>query len=351
MNQKTFSVSIILFVSFVLTSCAPIKKSAELSPDMEEFYSKVRYIMTQEESKIFLELPPSARDEFVEKFWGRRDPTPETERNEFKEVYFQRIEQANRLFRGGGKPGWLSERGRIYILFGPPDERQTNPMGGRPIDAYVDPKTMLQGKRVQASEKPTEIWVYYNLFSSMQKPHMVRLVFVDSHGTGNYELTTNLDKVLPGTMGVETEFRPNLALTHELHKEESKRATRFLQRAIFDFSWEFIKEEDKENQSNVRLRISIPYKKIIFTKRGEKRYVTDFGLEVKVRNANEEVVWETQKEYNLNFSLNFLEENKEGEWEEVIPFSWLDKGKYSVYIQLKNQSGDQEREKLLPLKM
>ncbi|MFQ6069150.1 MAG: GWxTD domain-containing protein [Candidatus Aminicenantales bacterium] len=344
--------SIIIFI-FLLSSCTTTPLEKRLDRMSEEFFSKVRYIITAEESKIFLELPPEKRQEFIEKFWQRRDPTPGTPRNEYREAYFQRIEEANRLFKGG-RPGWLQDRGRIYILFGPPDERQTNPMGGRVVDPYVHPETMVEGSRsprIAAGEKPTETWVYYNLFSSLQRPHAVRLVFVDVHGTGDYKLTTNLDEILPGTMGAETEFAPNLVFTHELSKEEAQRAELHQKRHLFNFSWEFIKNSGKKTGSNLSIKLRLPYSKIIFREEA-RRLKAELSLSLSIKSASGEEIWDFAHTYLLDLREEFLKQNREGTWEEEIPVPMrLKKGEYSVYISLANRSGDQEVEKLLPLKI
>ncbi len=352
MGKKVLmAVTLFLALVFLTSFCATSRLERRLDPQNEEFFNKVRYIITKEESKIFLELPPSARAKFSDEFWKRRDPTPETETNEYKEAYYARIEEANRLFKGGGRPGWLQDRGRIYILFGPPNERQTNPMGGQPVDPYEDPRRMIDSRRVATGEKPTEVWVYYNLFSSLQKPQAINLVFVDTGGTGDYKLTTNIDEVIPGTMGAETVFRPDLALSHELQKEESLRTRLNFQRALFDFSWEFIKEKNKELESNLLIRINLPYKNIIFAKE-EDRFKAELELEIQVRNIVDEVIWKFENVYNLEFREEFLNENKGGGWEAEIPVrKWLEKGSYSVYLLLRNSSGEQEVEKLLPLKI
>ena len=76
------------------------------------------------------------RQQFIEQFWLRRDPTPDTEENEFKEEHYRRIAYANERF-ASGIPGWKTDRGRIYITFGPPDEIESHPSGGtyeRPIE-------------------------------------------------------------------------------------------------------------------------------------------------------------------------------------------------------------------------
>ncbi len=340
-----------LAMVLLMSSCATIKPEAKLDSFSEDFYSKVRYIITREESKIFLELPPEARAAFIDEFWKRRDPTPGTERNEYMESYFDRIEEANRLFRGGGRAGWLQDRGRIYVLFGPPQERQTNPMGGRPIDPYEDPRRMVESQRVATGEKPTEVWVYYNLFSTLQKPQAVTLVFVDVDGTGDYRLTTNIDEVIPGKIGADAISKPDLVFTHELSKEEASRAYLRDQKALFDFSWEFDKERDRKAGRNLAIRLFVPYKKVIFVKE-DSRFSAEMRWEVRIKNAKEETAWTHEEEDKLDFNQEFLDENKEGSWEKMIPvMTWLERGKYSVYLCLKNTSGDQEIKKLLSLKM
>lgn len=345
--------AVILVFMLLITSCATARLESRLDPASEDFFSKVRYIITQEESKIFLELPASDRTKFIEEFWKRRDPTPGTERNEFEEAYFARIEEANHLFRGS-RPGWLQDRGRIYILFGPPNERQTNPMGGRVVDPYVDPREMVEGREAQrlaTGEKATEIWVYYNLFSSLQRPQAIRLVFVDSHGTGDYQLTTNLDEIIPGTMGIETQFAPNLILMHELHKEEDERAKQHLKRTLFNFSWEFIRQKNRELGSNLLIHLFLPYEKIIFEEK-KNRLEAKMLLEIQLKNAADEIIWRFEDYYTLDFSEKLLEQMREGKWEVDVPVKkWLNKGKYSVYLHLKNLSGDQEIKKLVSLKM
>lgn len=332
----------------LFSSCAGLRKESRLDPVFEEFVSRVRYIITKEESKIFRELPPSARPRFIEEFWQRRDPIPETEANEYREAYFGRIEEANRLFRGA-QPGWLQDRGRIYILFGPPDERQTNPMGGRPIDPYVDPKQTLEGTRVATGEKPTEVWVYYDLFSSLQRPQAVKLVFVDSQGTGNYTLTTDLDEIIPG--GLHTSFEPDLVFTHELNKEEAKKAALHHKRELFDFSWELVKVKNKDAGSNLSVLISLPYRKIIFVDdQGILR--ASFSLHLDVKDVSGSIVWQHDKDSELEFNQAQLEQDREGIWKFTIPvLVWLEKGLYSLYIRLENRDGDQLIEKLLKLKM
>ena len=155
----------------LLASCASIPKN--LTPSEKEFFSKARYIIAKEEEQAFLNLSStSEKEKFIEEFWLKRDPTPNTPRNEFKEIYFQRIEIANKLLRGS-KPGWLTDRGMIYILFGPPNDVEDFPMG------------------ITSEDKPTEIWIYNNL---PNKPEL-RLEFIDYTNTNDYRLVTNFSRV------------------------------------------------------------------------------------------------------------------------------------------------------------
>ena len=97
----------------------------------------VAYIITEDERKTFKRLQNAEeREQFIEQFWLRRDPTPDSVENEYKEEMYRRIAYANQYF-GSGFAGWRSDRGRIYITFGPPDEKEENVGGGmyqRPMD-------------------------------------------------------------------------------------------------------------------------------------------------------------------------------------------------------------------------
>src|SRR5579862_5935052 len=90
----------------------------------------VVYIITDEERSAFTRLQTDEeREQFIEQFWLRRDPSPDTVENEFREEHYRRIAYANERF-ASGIPGWKTDRGRIYITYGPPDEKETHPSGG-----------------------------------------------------------------------------------------------------------------------------------------------------------------------------------------------------------------------------
>ncbi len=118
------------------------KQEEKLRKELETPYKKwlnedVAYIITDEERKAFKRLSTDdERENFIEQFWLRRDPTPDTEENEFKEEHYRRIAYANERF-ASGIPGWKTDRGRIYIVYGPPDEIDDHSSGGtydRPIE-------------------------------------------------------------------------------------------------------------------------------------------------------------------------------------------------------------------------
>jgi len=118
------------------------RREEKLRKELETPYKKwlnedVLYIITDEEKQAWKRLATDEeREQFIEQFWLRRDPTPDTAENEFKEEHYRRIAYANERF-ASGIPGWKADRGRIYITFGPPDENESHPSGGsyeRPIE-------------------------------------------------------------------------------------------------------------------------------------------------------------------------------------------------------------------------
>src|SRR5271154_1427079 len=118
------------------------KQEKKLQKELETPYKKwlnedVGYIISDEEKQAWKRLATDdERQQFIEQFWLRRDPTPDTEENEFKEEHYRRIAYANERF-ASGIPGWKTDRGRIYIVYGPPDEIDDHSSGGsydRPIE-------------------------------------------------------------------------------------------------------------------------------------------------------------------------------------------------------------------------
>ena len=118
----------LLFVCvFSLLSCSVATK-VDMDPDSREFFEYARLIMSKQERDIFKHLPEAeSRKDFMEDFWEKRDPDSSTDHNEFQEEFYRRIDYANERFIEG-IPGWKTDRGRIFIYFGEPDQIQMNPM-------------------------------------------------------------------------------------------------------------------------------------------------------------------------------------------------------------------------------
>ncbi len=139
----------------------------------------VVYIITDEERQAFHRLnTDDEREQFLENFWLRRDPTPDTVENEFKEEHYRRIAYANERY-ASGIPGWRADRGRIYITFGPPDEIESHPSGG----TYERPPEEGGGT---TSTYPFEQWRYRWIEGIGTN---IILEFVDPTMTGEYRLT------------------------------------------------------------------------------------------------------------------------------------------------------------------
>lgn len=144
----------------------------------------VRWIITDEELSAFKKLTTNAeRDQFIEGFWQRRDPTPDTAENEYKEEHYRRIAYANEHY-AAGMPGWRTDRGRIYIMFGPPTSIDSHPMGG----PYQRSQEEGGG---DTQTFPFEVWRYRYLEGIGQE---IEIEFVDDCGCGAYEMTLDRSK-------------------------------------------------------------------------------------------------------------------------------------------------------------
>ncbi len=314
----------VLFIFIFLATTIGI--SNQIQPK-EDFLSLVRYIITDEEINMYKEYPPSEREEFVEKFWDRRDPNPKTLINEFKEEYFRRIRTANELFKGG-IAGWLQERGRIFLLFGPPDEREINPLGIGPF------------------AKPMEKWTYYKFFNISRA---AVIYFVDINSTGNFKIATSRRQENPDYP--DFAIYPNIAYVHDINKQESLARQAYLKKHIFNFKWDFIKDRKKGKNKELQTNIKIPYKRITF-KLHDDQLIAAMELFIEIRDTNQEFVWDFYNTYSISFPYSKFDSKKNSLYFFKIPLTHgLQKGKYSIYIHLINLSGNQDAKKLIQLKM
>ncbi len=294
--------------------CRLYNLEKKLTPDNAEFLSHVRYIITPEERKAFLEMPDSEKPKFIEEFWKKRDSNPDTPENEFKEQYDSRINKANELFRGEGRPGWLTDRGRIYILFGPPMDRIVNPpsMSGR--------------------ERCTEIW-YYGQFP---------VVFQDEACTGNYVLVTYDLTALRET---------NLAYMSSLNEAQDQ-AQRTIQpslttgKASFDFEWSVEKKSVTANRVEGVVTVEIPVAKIWFKSVGDA-LTTDLTIELQLKDSQGNVYWERKETETVSTTERRLKTQMKDKLHKEIPFVFdqdLDKlraGKNQFIIVVRNSTGNE----------
>lgn len=279
-----------LLFFLILSSCTMKRMEKNLDPESQKFLSEVRYLITKGEHDVFLKLPPSERDQFIEEFWKKRDLDPETEENKFKDEYYRRIKEANRLFTEGGTPGWLQDRGRVYILIGVPDQREAYPRGRSFYDV------------------PTEIW-HYGLF---------QIIFIDSHWSGNYKLdplsAQHLAEINQGQMA----FKPRIM-------EDSYSS-------VFELGLEI----DKTQKEQPILRVKVPYKNIALTAEGEKLKTT-LELSLAVFDASQKKVWEYQNQYPILLEEEELAKLSGHEYVIEIPVV-LEKGDYDLVLELINKA-------------
>jgi GWxTD domain-containing protein len=184
----------------------------ELSTEFKRWLDQdVRWIITDEERAAFKQLSnDEERDQFIEQFWLRRDPTPDTVENEYKEEHYRRIAYANEHF-AAGIPGWKTDRGRIYIMYGPADQIDSHPSGG----SYQRP---IEEGGGQTSTFPFETWRYRYLEGIGQE---VEIEFVDTCMCGDYHMTmdrSEKDALL---------YTPNAGLTFFEQMGLASKADRF----------------------------------------------------------------------------------------------------------------------------
>jgi GWxTD domain-containing protein len=176
-----------LFISSLTVFAQDERKETERERENSKELSKnvygrwvnedVVYIITEEERKVFNLLKTEGeREQFIEQFWLRRDTDPDTIANEYREDYYQRIAYANEKYTSG-IPGWKTDRGRIYIMFGKPDQIESHPSGGtfnRPTWTY-----------------PFEIWWYRHIEGVGSD---IEIEFVDQTGSGEYRIARSPDE-------------------------------------------------------------------------------------------------------------------------------------------------------------
>ena len=189
--SSLFLVFSVMFSSISITAFAQDtnkdkQKRKQSTESLKSVYKRwvdedVRWIITDEERKTFMSLKTDdEREQFIEQFWLRRDPDPDTDVNEYREDYYQRIAYANEKYTSG-IPGWKTDRGRMYIMFGKPDQVESHPSGG----SYDRPTWEGGGN---TSTYPFEIW-WYRYIEGVGSD--IEIEFVDPTGSGEYRIARN----------------------------------------------------------------------------------------------------------------------------------------------------------------
>jgi GWxTD domain-containing protein len=293
-----------------VVGCRLYHLEKRLTPAYADFYAKVQYIMTSGERKIFLELPDSEKDRFIADFWERRNPNPGSGANAFKTEYEDRLRRADILFLGEGRPGFLTDRGRIYVLFGPPSERLTFPM--------------------EAAGHCREIW-YYGAFP---------VIFEDEDCIGRYLLTAiNLDHLQA----------LNMALGHfqQTFSSESR---------FFDYSVSLRQVRDRGADVEATIVIDVPYGGIWFTSRDDH---LDTALDVRLegRDPSGARVWGIRRTFPLSLSESELEELAGKSYLIEIPLVLAKdseaarSGKIVLDASVKNRTEDEPLKKVLVFRL
>src|SRR6202012_3762711 len=192
------------------------KQQKELRNELKGPYKKwvdedVRWIITDQELKAFKRLSnDEERDNFIEQFWRRRNPDPDSPENEYREENYRRIAYANEHF-AAGKPGWKTDRGHMYIAYGKPDSIESHPSGG----SYERPMEEGGG---ETSTFPFETWHYRYIEGIGDN---IDIEFVDTCQCGDYHMTidrSEKDALL---------HVPGAGLTMYEQMGQSKKADRF----------------------------------------------------------------------------------------------------------------------------
>ncbi|HEY2932989.1 MAG TPA: GWxTD domain-containing protein [Acidobacteriota bacterium] len=186
--MRKFWISIaILVLAFTFIFAQKNKKSPK--EELEGYFKKwltedVIYVITPEEASVFKKLTTNEEKEnFIEQFWARRDPDPRTSDNEFKEEHYRRIAYANERF-ASGIPGWKTDRGRIYIMYGQPAQITSHPSGG----TYQ--REIYEGGGT-TSTFPFEVWRYRHLDDIGDD---IEIEFVDKTMSGEYRMALSPDE-------------------------------------------------------------------------------------------------------------------------------------------------------------
>lgn len=211
---KTLILLIFLFSLMPIpgTLYSKVKEKEKKSYDLKEWIEgPVRYISTFDEVQKFKSLKTDGeRNQFIYTFWRRRDPSSLTMKNEFREQFWERVIFANQKFDESTKPGWKTDRGKIYIMAGPPNEIEPVPDPEPSLERSDMPTASISGHR------GIERWIYEG-YPSMKASNYIVVAFY-REATGEYRLSYNpehFSKVAPGIVPSSGNYPDPVALTED----------------------------------------------------------------------------------------------------------------------------------------
>jgi GWxTD domain-containing protein len=227
-SSRSLAAVLVALAAVAATGLAAAKP--KLDPVSQAFYQTTRLIMTKEETKIFQRLPDAAsRKEFIADFWLKRDPDPDTPDNEYRKEFEARVDYVNRRFNKEGGPGYNTDRGRVWILIGPPDKAEEFPPdAGGSVRGFVI------------------WWSYYQ--------DKMAVEFTDQTGTGKYRITN-----------VEGDFFGAMDLM---------KLGRYV-RADDVFSKKFVKFETVYDAAAGEIEVRLPAKGLMFRENDDGRLQVD----------------------------------------------------------------------------
>lgn len=329
-------------ILFVILTCLILPfLSAQPQPEPYKKWleEEVVYIITPTERDVFRKLTTDRqREGFIEAFWKQRDPTPGTPRNEFKDEHYRRLAYANEFYgRGTPRPGWMTDRGRIYIILGPPRNIET-------FDTIM-------------SVHPAEIW-FYSGDTSYGLPPAFNVIFFKKEGMGEYILfspvndgpraliaedlgesarddretyqrlvnlapvlapqTLSLipgERVMPGSTSLASTRLLATVFSYPQKKVEDTYAQALLKYKDIievDYSANYIGSDYLVNIAKAEpgyffLQYSVEPKKISVDSYGD-RYSTNFELDGRISDAQGNTIFQYTKEIGLNFTAGQLKD-------------------------------------------
>jgi GWxTD domain-containing protein len=320
----------------LLAACASSHKILKppIDSNSQKFLDLIRYIVTSQEERIFREMPPEDRGEFIRDFWARRDSDTSTPENEFRSVYYTRLAVADKAFRAG-VPGWMTDKGRIYILLGPPTDVIKKTMGDKSTEINRNQRELSTNLLEEGTftERPTDIWIYNQYPDYFAGP--LRLTFVDYEGTGNYKLTTDVE-VKRFSMMSPVQSDPDMVKYQWIGEiEGSESLPAFL--PFLDYSKSLGKiQKNKDGTYTVECTFDIPYRAIRYQKKNDG---WDYNLElnIEVKFVGEKSSYRENKQIRKYISRENLKTNISQRYTILQTFVVpLNEGKNEIYFSVRD---------------